>query len=90
MPSADIKIIRQNDPPPWDDGKPFAVAQEHFECGLLEGGMSSGAPSVMMRFTLPDGSYVISQTSLGVFTSILAAARGAFPEAFDGGPFATP
>ena len=52
--------------------------------------MASGKPSVALRLDLEDGRTVISQTSLEGLIATLAAARGAFPDVFAGGPFAAP
>ncbi len=44
------------------------------EVAMLEGGMSSGLPSVAFRFDLPDGRVVVAETSWRLFA---AAARAA-------------
>ena len=56
--------------------------------------MSSGKSTVGLRLKLLPGTpgsdeieEVVAYTSLGVLTSIIAAARGAFPDEFGGGPF---
>ncbi len=53
------------------------------EVALLEGGMASGKPSVMLRLELPDGSVVIAETSLALFMMAADAfeARHPRPEA---------
>lgn len=88
MPNADVTIVRQGEPP-WSDIDPERlIHQTDLRVAILEGGMASGAPSVALRFDLPDGEVLIAETSLATFTSVMAAARGAFPEAFARGPFA--
>ncbi len=44
---------------------------------MLPAGMSSGAPSVMIRLDLPDGRIVLAETSAALFVSAGAAVRGA-------------
>ena len=91
MPDLDIKIIRYGDAPPWADIPLGAL--EHVpdiaSIAILEGGMSSGLPSVAVRVNIPGKAprVVLAETSLRLFIGALAAARGAFPEAFEGGPF---
>jgi hypothetical protein len=52
------------------------------QMGLLEGGMASGAPSVAIRFDLPDGQSVIAETSWAVLASAVRtlAARVGWPD----------
>ncbi len=95
MPVVDVKIVRNGDRAPWPDiadaAAPTAVVHDgRWQVALLEGGMASGKPSVALRLDLEDGRTVISQTSLEGLIATLAAARGAFPDVFAGGPFAAP
>jgi hypothetical protein len=46
-----------------------------FSVALLEKGMASGKPSVMMRVDLPDGKFVIVETSLVLFLTAADAFR---------------
>lgn len=90
MISADVTIVRQGDPVPWPelDRDRIVHVTDPIAVALLAGGMASGAPSVALRVPLPDGRFVVAETSLAVLISVTAAARGAFPDAFAGGPFA--
>lgn len=88
-----------------DDDPVIHLPDETWKVSLVEAGMKSGAPSVALRLDVPLAHAadvlarvspgdppvaVIAETSLGSLIAILAAARGAFPEAFEGGPFALP
>lgn len=44
----------------------------------LESGMVSGAPSVMFRLDMPDGSVALAQTSLKIFLSVADALRAVY------------
>lgn len=44
----------------------------------LAGGMTSGKPSVAIRFDLPDGKIVIAETSLALFLSAADALRARY------------
>lgn len=93
MPAIDITILADDtERPPWDDaydGRTIHHLQEAtWRIALLGGGMSSGLPSVALRLDLEDGSTVIAETSLAALTGVIAAARGRWPVAFAGGPFA--
>ena len=44
----------------------------------LQGGMASGKPSVAFRIKLPDGKYVIAETSLGLFLSAADAFKARY------------
>lgn len=54
----------------------------------LAGGMGSGAPSVGFVFDLPDGRYVIAETSLALFLAAAQALKGVHAD--DGKPPAVP
>jgi hypothetical protein len=93
MPSIDTVIVRKGDAPPWSDvgsdrfGPVFHPDPEQsWKVAVLEEGMGSGLPSVALRFDLPDGTTMIAETSLAIWSSVTIMARGAFPEAFAGGP----
>lgn len=52
---------------PIPEGASIHHVTQAMEIALLEGGMASGKPSVMLRIGLPDGSVVIAETSLALF-----------------------
>lgn len=88
MPVSHITIYRTGDEQVlWDAPGVEVDPDEPWDVVLIEGGMTSGKPAVAVRWHLPDGSYAVAQTSLEQIIGIMAAARGAFPEAFAGGPF---
>lgn len=94
MPTIEVKIVREG---PHEDQEPVFpdLAQDRenvvhvvrtWRVAVLNGGMSSGLPSVALAIPLPDGRTVIAETSLANWTAVTIAARAAFPEAFLGGP----
>lgn len=87
MPAADVKIVRDGDPPPWADLNPEDIVHvvDKMKVAVLENGMASGKPSIAIRIDLED-SAVVAETSLEVFASFIVMARAAFPEVFEGGP----
>lgn len=89
MPVIDVSIIRDGDPPPFPDIQdPIHLPDQPWRLAVIERGMSSGAPSLVIVIDLPDGKTVIAETSVAVWIAATAGMRGAFPEAFAGGPFA--
>jgi len=94
MPTAKIHIVKIEDGEanewPWPDVDREAMIHdtEPWDVCILEAGMSSGKPSVALRFNLPDGKVLVSETSLAMLIAVMAGARGAFPAEFVGGPFA--
>lgn len=90
MPVIDVHIVHHGDPPPFDGltREIIHLPDATWRVVFMEGGMQSGAASVALRLDLPDGRTVIAETSLAAWISATAGARGAFPEAFSGGPFA--
>lgn len=87
MPAMDLRIIRQGDPPPWTDiSEAIHLPDDTWKVAILEGGMTSGKPSLALRFELPDGKIVIAETSVAAWSAVTVAARGAFPDLFVGGP----
>ena len=53
------------------------VRTETFTVTSLRGGMGSGKPSVALIVDLPDGSYVMAETSLALFIMAARALEGA-------------
>lgn len=91
MPTINVHILRQGDPPIWTDladrGMHEIPTDQPWELAVLEAGMKSGAPSVMLRLDLADGNSVTAQMSVAAWIVATAAMRGAFPEAFAGTVF---
>jgi hypothetical protein len=56
-----------------NDAQPIKVS-------VLEGGMSSGKASVMIRLDLPDGRTVLAETSLALFLTAAKAFEAKFPD----------
>jgi hypothetical protein len=94
VPTINVHILRKGDPPIWPDladrGMHEIPPAQPWELALLEAGMKSGAPSVMLRLDLADGNSVTAQMSVGAWIMATAAMRGAFPEAFAGTVFDDP
>lgn len=51
-----------------------------FTIAALERGMTSGNPSLALRFDLPDGKVVIQETSVSAFLTAAAGIMGRFPQ----------
>lgn len=62
------------------------VEADRIEVAGLRGGMSSGNPSVALRFDLPDGTTVIAQTSLRLFLTAADALKAAHGDPRYGNP----
>lgn len=61
----------------WPDLKELRHIEGELEAvAMLEGGMASGKPSVMLRIQLPDGQTVLAETSLLIFLAAARAMRG--------------
>ena len=60
-----------------NDAPPLQVA-------LLDKGMTSGRPSVMLRIDLPDGRVVLAETSLRLFALACRAFASKYPDLFVG------
>jgi hypothetical protein len=75
----------------WPDlqGKPIIHLGDGapmIDVAVLDGGMSSGRPSVALRLELPDGRTVIAETSARLFCSTARIIEARFPHLFDDGP----
>lgn len=72
----------------WPDlkDKEFITIEKGLEVTILDGGMSSGKPSVAIRFELPDGTPVIAQTSARLFCTAAKAFMAKYPDLFDDEP----
>lgn len=58
-----------------NDAKPIQIA-------VLDGGMTSGRPSVALRFELPDGTTVIAETTARLFVTAARAIHAKYPDLF--------
>jgi len=76
MPAISIKLDGPEYLTPCPEGAKVHHVTEAFEVALVLGGMQSGAPSVMLRIPLPDGSIAIVETSLNLFDMAATAMRG--------------
>jgi hypothetical protein len=54
------------------------------QVALLNKGMASGRPSVMLRIDLPDGRVVLAETSLLLFATAARAFASNYPDLFAG------
>lgn len=65
----------------WPDlkDKQFINLESPIEVAGLPAGMTSGKPSVSFRFTLPDGTVVIAQTSMALFQTAAKMLEARYP-----------
>lgn len=73
----------------WPDlqGKTFvhlSGGAPPIQVAVLDRGMTSGRPSVALRFELPDGQTVVAETSARLFCSAARAIMAKHPDLFDG------
>lgn len=69
----------------WPDLKEKGFIEGDLEAvAFLAGGMVSGQPAVALRIRLPDGSYVIAQTSGRLFSSAGRMLNAKYPKLHDG------
>jgi hypothetical protein len=61
-------------------GEPDLFLSELF---VIEGGMSSGKPSIAVRITLPDGRELVAQTSAKALVAATKIIEGRYPELLD-------
>lgn len=85
MPSMDINLDGDN---AWPDLRFKQDKIIHITDGIkicaLDGGMSSGKPSVCFRLDLPNGRIVLAETSARLFVMAAAAIVGKWPDVDDG------
>lgn len=93
MPTVDLSIYRTKaeweDTPIWPEinlENVVDAGDAPWRVALLAEGMESGEPSVALCIRLPDGQEMIVETSLYAWSSVVIAARAAFPDAFANGP----
>jgi hypothetical protein len=60
-----------------EGAKPLQVA-------ILDGGMSTGRPSISIRADLPDGTIVIAETSARLFCGAARMILAKYPNLFEG------
>lgn len=76
MPAIAIKLDGPEELTPIPPGAKWHHVTEPLEVALVLGGMVSGAPSIMMRIALPDGSFAIVETSVALLEMLTGAIRG--------------
>jgi hypothetical protein len=87
MPVIDVMIVKRAGGPAWPELESVMhLPDALWRVAAMEGGMSSGAPSIALRLDLPEGVSILAETSLAAWIAATAAFRGAFPEAFADGP----
>jgi hypothetical protein len=84
-----IIFIGKGEDGPWRDlqDKPIihlGNGTKAIQIGVLEGGMTSGLPSVALRIDLPDGQTVIAETSARLFVSAGNAVQARYPDLLEG------
>jgi hypothetical protein len=74
-----LKVILEGDGC-WPDVAPIVAdpSKTGFvtEAAYLAGGMTSGAPSVMLRCEMKDGTVILAETSAKLFITAAAAVKG--------------
>lgn len=96
MPEIRLLINRPGDPPPWTDlaegpdtGYTY-VPDAGWQVAVLAGGMTSGAPAIILRVDTGHGKPLIIETSLAAWIAATAGMRGAFPAEFAATPLRDP
>ena len=56
------------------------------QVAVLEAGMSSGRPSIAIRIDLPDGRFVIAETTARLFCTAGKAIMARYPDLFEDKP----
>jgi hypothetical protein len=54
------------------------------QAAVLDAGMASGLPSIVLRVDLPDGTVVLAETSARLFCMAAKAIMGKYPDLFEG------
>lgn len=81
-----IKFVGQDDGPVWPElrDKPLVHLGDGTSIGVavLDAGMKSGQPSIMLRLDLPDGRTVLAETSARLFCTTAQAIMARYPNLF--------
>jgi hypothetical protein len=68
----------------WPDLAQKVVTEAtQISLAMLDGGMSSGKPSITIRIDLPNGRVVLAQTSARLFCTAARAVMAKHPDLFD-------
>ena len=82
-----VIVMKLGKEPIWPDlaerierGEVYYLSKDAppIQIGALQGGMTSGKPSVAIRIDLPDGKVVVAETSWALFDAAHSALRGRF------------
>lgn len=84
MIAIDIEFCEKNETLPWDAKTVSSHVTDGLKVAILEGGTSSGRPSVMMRVPLADGTVAIVEMTARHWNAVNAAIRGRYPDLLEG------
>lgn len=69
---------KEDQEPAWKDLNPENTSEGTLDgFSILEGGMESGKTSVALKIALPDGKFVLVQTSADIFRALAGSLEGA-------------
>lgn len=81
MIGVDILFVGKTETIPWEAAKVTTHVTEGLKVAILDGGMSSGRPSIMMRVPLNgDNVAIVVEMSARHWNAINAAIMGRYPD----------
>ena len=82
MPALSIILNGDNAWPELKDKEIIHLANDAplIQVAVLDGGMTSGLPSVALRLDLPDGRVVVAETSARLFCAAALAILARYPQ----------
>lgn len=80
----DIKFVGQHETIDWPPAEVSSHVTAQLAVAVLDGGMKTGRPSVMLRVPLADGTVAVVETSARIWCAVAAAIHGKYPDLLKG------
>lgn len=84
MSHVDIQFVGVNDKIKWEAAEVSTHVKDAIAVAILDKGMETGRPSVMMRVPLEDGTVAIVEMSCRIWCGVASAIMGKYPDLLAG------
>ncbi len=76
----DLQFVAKDGTIKWEPAEVSSHVKDGLAVAVLDGGMQTGRPSVMLRIPLADGTVAVVETSARVWCAIASAIHAKYPD----------
>ena len=80
----DLKFVGEHETIDWAPADVSSHVTNDLAVAVLDKGMQTGRPSIMLRVPLADGTVAIVETSARVWCAVATAIKAKYPNLLDG------